>query len=665
MMKRLTPTYVLAGVILWYSCLNSSVLADGLRAWGSDGDRQVSSVPAGTEYIAVAAGDAHALAMKRDGTVVAWGQNDHGQCTVPPGAYSAIGAGADFSVAIRADGSIAAWGSNVQKQISSAPSGSGFVSIKGGEFFAVALRRDGSVVAWGSDAYGQVSLAPTEAGFTAIAAGDAHVVALRSDGTLASWGQPLAMAGMPTTGTFTAIAAGGNQSLAIRSDGSIAWWGDDRYGYGLAKVPAGTDYVNVAAGYLHALALKKDGSVVGWGAGKDTSGHPNWGQANPPSARDYTSIACGLYFSLALTSNAPKTVMSDDFDDNSPSGSWRLVGDDLAKCRVEENRQRLELTATAGTGHISTFYLGNGWGLDATKDFSFQVDYHYTVAAKEDGGVAVLLATNANDVHAGYLEFGAGACVSYPYFWHEAADDTSRRSSYVRRSQDDGSLYVSYDAKRNELYLSAAGYGKEKAMVTTTMLSRGGGSGQVVIVGLGGGSDREAIDSGNAYLDNFRLDSGAVVMTCLTNVYRFWSPITGRHFYTTSEDEKNTLISGYSNTWTFEGVAFRTATAAPLPGLTAVHKFWAINGQTQFYTVDEAEKDKILREYAHVYRYDGVAFYAYPQGRQPADARPVYRFTGVADDNHFYTANDTEVSLLRENYSQLFVYEGIAFYACE
>ena len=664
MMKRLTTT-VLLGVILSYSCLNGSVLAEGLRAWGSDNDRQVNSLPAGTDYIAIAAGDGYALALKRDGTVVAWGQNGHGQCNVPLGAYSAIGAGADFSLALRIDGSIAVWGADAHKQVSNAPSGSDFASVDGGKSFAVALRRDGSIVAWGDDTHGQVSQVPTEPNFTAITAGDAHVVALRSDGTLASWGNPAATAGMPTNGTFTAIAAGGNHCLALRNDGSIAWWGHDRYGYGLANVPEGNDFVGVAAGYLHALALKTDGSVVGWGAGKDASGHPNWGQADPPEATDYVSIACGLYFSLALTSVAPRVVLSDDFDDNSLSGSWRLAGDDLAGCRMEETGKRLELTAAPGTGRLSAFCLSNGWGLDATKDFSFCVDYHYILSAQQEGGVAVLLAANDSDVYAGYLEFGAGACASYPYFWHEAMDDTVRRSSYVRRLQESGSLYVSYDATRNELCLSAAGYGKEKALVIMTMPAWDSGSGQVVFVGLGGGSDREPIDSGNAYLDNFRLDSGALTVTCLTNVYRFWSPVTGRHFYTASENEKTVLVNDYSKTWTFEGVAFRLATSASLPGLAPVHAFRSMDGQAQFYTISEREKDRILGDYAHVYRYDGVAFYAYPQGQQPLEARPVHRFVSLAGHGHLYTADESEVSTLRDSYSQAFAYDGIAFYACE
>jgi len=35
--------------------------------------------------VAIATGDYHSLALKSDGTVVAWGENLNGQCNIPPG----------------------------------------------------------------------------------------------------------------------------------------------------------------------------------------------------------------------------------------------------------------------------------------------------------------------------------------------------------------------------------------------------------------------------------------------------------------------------------------------------------------------------------------------------------------------------------------------------
>jgi alpha-tubulin suppressor-like RCC1 family protein len=64
-------------------------------------------VPAGLSSVtAIAAGGYHSLALKSDGTVVAWGRNDDGQATVPAGLSSvtAIAAGGYHSLVIRRQG---------------------------------------------------------------------------------------------------------------------------------------------------------------------------------------------------------------------------------------------------------------------------------------------------------------------------------------------------------------------------------------------------------------------------------------------------------------------------------------------------------------------------------------------------------------------------------
>ena len=96
--------------------------------------------------VAIAAGSYHNLALKRDGTVVAWdceAQFNNGQCTVPAGL-------------------------------------SGVVAISGGFAHSLALKNDGTIVSWGCVGadVGQCTVPAGVSGATAISAGGLHSVAL-------------------------------------------------------------------------------------------------------------------------------------------------------------------------------------------------------------------------------------------------------------------------------------------------------------------------------------------------------------------------------------------------------------------------------------------------------------------------------------------------------
>ncbi len=661
-MKRLGMFNLLVVTVVIGVFFGSAAQAGQLLAWGSDRSGEVSDLPAGTDYVAIAAGDAHGLALTSDGTVVAWGQNDNGQRDVPEGTYGAVGAGARFSLAIRADGSLAAWGDDSVGQVSTVPRGNDFVAVDGGLTFAVALKSDGSVVAWGDDRWGQVSGVPKGNDFVAVAAGDTHAVALRSDGSLAAWGYPTAVDGMPTAGTFRAVDAGGNQSLALAGDGTILWWGQDSYDLGLARVPAGDDYAGVTAGYLHCLALKRDGSVVGWGAGSTASNYPNFGQANPPVRSDFVATAGGLYFSLGLTGEVESFVLSDDFDDGRQGTMWLYGGDEPANCWLDETNQRLELRATAKAEGISARYLSNGWGIDPTRDFSLRLDFRQNVTLGDTTWLSVVLTPDVKNVSAQHIVFGVGSSGFSPYFSYEAIGETIKQSKLASRSEESGVLYISYDASLDELYLSYTGYGVENAWATARDLLQGMWAGQIVSLVLQGGSNRLEVDSGDAYFDNFVVETGSLIVTELSSVYRFWSPVLDDHFFTIDENEKDVLIENFSDVWTFEGPVFKAATTALAPGLAPVYRFWSSRFSTHFYTISEAEKDMLLMADADTWAFEGVSFYAYPDGRQPPKATPVYRFWRPADNGHFYTASETEKDTAMKQYTDLYVFEGVVFY---
>ena len=599
----------------------SSAPADELRAWGQDASGQVSDLPVGADYVAIAAGDEHGLARKSDGTVVAWGQNGDGQCDVPSGTYEVIGAGARFSLAVRSGGAIVAWGDNDARQVSNVPAGNDYVAVDGGLHFAVALRSNGTVVAWGDDRYGQVSDVPAEGSFVAVAAGDGHALALRSDGSLLAWGYWGAVEGMPTSGSYAAISAGDNHCLALTADGALVWWGETPEAYRSREVPAGKDYAGIAAGYLHDLAIQNDGSAVGWGAGTETGKHPDWGQADPPAGYDYMAVAGGLYFSVGLIQSPAARSIGDDFDDNRQGAMWSLDADDSSTCWLEETNQRLELRVTAQASWSSAFYLGEGWAIDPAHDFSLCVDYRQDAQLGDSTWLSVVLMPDIDNRGSQHVEFGVGSDDSYPYLWFETIDKSVKYSRSTHRDHDAGTLFISYDASVDELYVSDRGYGSENAWATTKDLLQGAWAGQAVSVGLGGGSNRVAIGSGQAYLDDFIIETGSPMVGQLSAVYRFWSPRLEGHFYTISEGERDTLIKEYAQTWTLEGTAFYVGAVPFDADLVPVYRFWAEKTGVHRYTADEAEKDRLLKESKHTWTFEGVAFYAYPEGRQPMETR--------------------------------------------
>ncbi|HUU09387.1 MAG TPA: hypothetical protein VM431_02470, partial [Phycisphaerae bacterium] len=229
-----------------------------------------------------------------EGTLVAWGRNDRGQCNVPAGFYTQAAGGYYHSLALRPDGSVAAWGWNGYGQCTVPAGLAGVTQVAGGWEHSLALKGDGSVVAWGYNDYGQCTVPGGLAGVTQVAGGYYHSLALKADGSVAAWGDnnygqctvPAGLAGV------TQVAGGYGYSLALTTDGSVAAWGDNSGGQ--CDVPAGlADVIQVAAGRMHSVALKADGSVAAWGRN-------DHGQCNVPTEGCFVAVAAGYYHSLGL-----------------------------------------------------------------------------------------------------------------------------------------------------------------------------------------------------------------------------------------------------------------------------------------------------------------------------------------------------------------------------
>jgi alpha-tubulin suppressor-like RCC1 family protein len=320
-------------------------------AWGCVGaDFGQCSVPSDLSGVtAVAAGGYHSLALKSDGSVVAWGCGDDvdaGQCSVPSGLadVTAIGGGETHSLALKGDGTVVGWGCGPTVALGagdygqcSVPSGlSGVTAIAAGAFDSLALKSDGTVAAWGCGGFtdfGQCSVPSGLTGVTAISAGYGHSLALRGDGTVVAWGcgpghssgcnVPSELAGV------VAIAAGFEFSLALKGDGTVVAWGcESGSNVGQCSVPAGlTGVTAIAAGYYQSLAVKTDGTVVVWGCGADFIDR---GQCSVPSdLSGVNAVAGGLWQSLALAGpqNQPPNCSNVTA---TPDSIWPRTRDQLA-----------------------------------------------------------------------------------------------------------------------------------------------------------------------------------------------------------------------------------------------------------------------------------------------------------------------------------------------
>lgn len=273
----------LGGVTAIAACLHTVALKDNgtVVAWGYNGDGQTTGtastqhdVPAVanpvtllgqvvTEIKAIAVGGQHTVAVKSNGTVVAWGRNSEQQITIPLGLtnVTSVAGGGNHTLALKDDGTVVAWGYNGQGQVTVPVGLTNVVGIAAGQYHSLALKNDGTVVAWGFNENGQTVVPTGLTGVTAIAASviGRHNLALKQDGTVVAWGAGTTNSGSgadfgqsiipPGLKDVTAIAAGGRHNLAISPVTLFGFGGLRFYAGTLLDGPVGhqfrVDYADV------------------------------------------------------------------------------------------------------------------------------------------------------------------------------------------------------------------------------------------------------------------------------------------------------------------------------------------------------------------------------------------------------------------------------------
>lgn len=280
--------------------------------------------------------------------------------------WKAISTGDNFSIAIRTDGSLWTWGENDQGQLGDgtfvnkdSPIRVGldndwiFITANGKN--AAAIKKDGTLWAWGdnqygawgdyesSTSYGKDSNIPlrvgTENNWIYVTTSSAGTTAIKTDGTIWGCGLKYGSAAFdqnsieyqkitPTLYTplgkiesetnWESVYSEGLYTFAIKKDGTLWAWGNNDYGqlgtgttsyaYKPTQVGTDTNWKSISTNYYCTFAIKTDGTLWAWGdnyngqLGDDT----NINRSIPVQIgvdKDWKMVSTGSSYTLAVKNN--------------------------------------------------------------------------------------------------------------------------------------------------------------------------------------------------------------------------------------------------------------------------------------------------------------------------------------------------------------------------
>ena len=244
----------------------------------------------------------HIVGLKSDGTVVAVGDNECGQCNVSDWTdIVAISAGNAYTVGLKSDGTVVAVGSNYYGQCD-VSDWTDIVSISAGERHTVGLKFDGTVVAVGNS-YNYYGCSDWN-DIVAISAGGCHTVGLKSDGTVVAAGDnKCGQCDVSDWTDIVAISAGGNfkpYTVGLKADGTVVAVGSNYYGQ--CDVSDWTDIIAISAGE-NIVGLKSDGNV-----------YCNGEKYALFDCTDIVAISAGEFHIIGLKSDGTVVVCGDEYD---------------------------------------------------------------------------------------------------------------------------------------------------------------------------------------------------------------------------------------------------------------------------------------------------------------------------------------------------------------
>lgn len=223
-----------------------------------EGLKDVVAIAAG--YRGKAEDGRHVLALRADGSVVAWGKDTRSQCKLPQPVTDAVSvaAGGGYSAILRATGEALAWGGSYSAAVKAPVAGEKIVQIVSGTTHLLFLTESGRVFISGEDSKLKTQEWKLPKRAVAIGAHQYHVVVCLEDGSLWQWGDH---------------ARPGTTPVPVK-EGALAWktpagWSIEQRVYERNIIPVNAHAVMAPDGSLIDLATASDRLVFAEKSGYD------------------------------------------------------------------------------------------------------------------------------------------------------------------------------------------------------------------------------------------------------------------------------------------------------------------------------------------------------------------------------------------------------------
>lgn len=267
------------------------------------------------------AGGANTVGLKADGTVVAVGLNDSGQCNVQDWQdIVAISSNGSRTMGLKSDGTVVAVGDNTSDQAVANSHNiehwESIVAISDGPWHTLGLKSDGTVVAVGGSGmdYGQFDIESWQ-NIIAISAGVFHSVGLKADGSVVAVGGNDGQSSVQGWQNIVAVFAGYNYTLGVKADGTVVAVGDNSYGQ--CDVQGWQDIAAVSGSDVHSVGLKSDGTIVIVGfksmSGTNLANIESWQDVE--SWQNIVAISVGGYHTVGLKADGSIVVVCNNDGD--------------------------------------------------------------------------------------------------------------------------------------------------------------------------------------------------------------------------------------------------------------------------------------------------------------------------------------------------------------